>query len=152
MAACVLARSSSCCSQITARINKLCYGLDLDYVDPIEYVIHRPISLLLLMVWRRVTQKVIAGVYQGVTTVELDVRIASLPSFLSLILHYRTSPRRPPRTLPPSTQITPCSPHVLLSPTYTRRLRRTFRSLSKICIIMVRVPLFFSFLFGGAES
>lgn len=44
--------------QITARINKLCYGLDLDFVDPIE-----------------VTQKVIAGVYQGVTTVELDVRL-----------------------------------------------------------------------------
>ncbi|KAG9315871.1 ribonucleotide reductase [Chiua virens] len=41
--------------KITARINKLCYGLDLDYVDPIE-----------------VTKKVIAGVYQGVTTVELD--------------------------------------------------------------------------------
>jgi ribonucleoside-diphosphate reductase subunit M1 len=41
--------------KITARINKLCYGLDVDYVDPIE-----------------VAKKVIAGVYQGVTTVELD--------------------------------------------------------------------------------
>ncbi|KAI6044757.1 ribonucleotide reductase [Pisolithus marmoratus] len=41
--------------KITARINKLCYGLDSDYVDPIE-----------------VAKKVIAGVYQGVTTVELD--------------------------------------------------------------------------------
>jgi hypothetical protein len=27
------------------------------------------------MAWYRVTQKVIAGVYQGVTTVELDVHI-----------------------------------------------------------------------------
>ncbi|KAI6147461.1 ribonucleotide reductase [Pisolithus tinctorius] len=41
--------------KITARINKLCYGLDSDYVDPIE-----------------VAKKVIAGVYHGVTTVELD--------------------------------------------------------------------------------
>ncbi|KAF8843336.1 hypothetical protein BDN67DRAFT_1066936 [Paxillus ammoniavirescens] len=41
--------------KITARINKLCYGLDMDYVDPIE-----------------VAKKVIAGVYNGVTTVELD--------------------------------------------------------------------------------
>ncbi|KAG8214508.1 ribonucleotide reductase [Butyriboletus roseoflavus] len=41
--------------KITARVNKLCYGLDMDYVDPIE-----------------VAKKVIAGVYQGVTTVELD--------------------------------------------------------------------------------
>jgi len=41
--------------KITARINKLCYGLDLNHVEPIE-----------------VAKKVIAGVYQGVTTVELD--------------------------------------------------------------------------------
>ncbi|KAF7796292.1 hypothetical protein EIP86_007469 [Pleurotus ostreatoroseus] len=41
--------------QITARIQKLCYGLDMDFVDPIA-----------------ISQKVIAGVYQGVTTVELD--------------------------------------------------------------------------------
>ncbi|KIL00191.1 hypothetical protein PAXRUDRAFT_821889 [Paxillus rubicundulus Ve08.2h10] len=41
--------------KITARINKLCYGLDMDYVDPIE-----------------VAKKVIAGVYNGVTTIELD--------------------------------------------------------------------------------
>ncbi|KAF8443032.1 ribonucleotide reductase alpha subunit [Boletus edulis BED1] len=41
--------------KITARVNKLCYGLDTDYVEPIE-----------------VAKKVIAGVYQGVTTVELD--------------------------------------------------------------------------------
>ncbi|KAI9016762.1 ribonucleotide reductase [Hyaloraphidium curvatum] len=41
--------------KITSRLNKLCYGLDTAYVDPVE-----------------VTMKVIAGVYQGVTTVELD--------------------------------------------------------------------------------
>ncbi|CAG8764353.1 10810_t:CDS:2, partial [Cetraspora pellucida] len=45
--------------KITGRINKLCYGLDLNFVDPVA-----------------VTQKVISGVYQGVSTVELEfVRI-----------------------------------------------------------------------------
>lgn len=52
--------------KITARINKLCYGLDLDFVDPIE-----------------VTQKVIAGVYQGVTTVELDSLASETAAYLT---------------------------------------------------------------------
>lgn len=41
--------------KITARIEKLCYGLDMRFVDPIE-----------------VARKVIDGIYDGVTTVELD--------------------------------------------------------------------------------
>ncbi|CAH1396989.1 unnamed protein product [Nezara viridula] len=41
--------------KITSRISKLCYGLNLDFVDPIE-----------------ITMKVISGLYPGVTTVELD--------------------------------------------------------------------------------
>ncbi len=41
--------------KITARIEKLCYGLDMKYVSPVE-----------------VAMKVINGVYDGVTTVELD--------------------------------------------------------------------------------
>ena len=41
--------------KITARVARLCYGLDPNYVDPAA-----------------ITQKVISGVYQGVTTVELD--------------------------------------------------------------------------------
>jgi ribonucleoside-diphosphate reductase alpha chain len=41
--------------KITARIEKLCYGLNMDYVSPIE-----------------VAKKVIDGIYNGVTTVELD--------------------------------------------------------------------------------
>ncbi|KAH0831964.1 ribonucleotide reductase [Lanmaoa asiatica] len=52
--------------KITARINKLCYGLDMDYVDPIE-----------------VAKKVIAGVYQGVTTVELDNLAAETAAYLT---------------------------------------------------------------------
>lgn len=41
--------------KITARIEKLCYGLDPNYVQPVD-----------------IAKKVIAGIYDGVTTVELD--------------------------------------------------------------------------------
>jgi ribonucleoside-diphosphate reductase alpha subunit len=41
--------------KITARIEKLCYGLDTRYVSPVE-----------------IAKKVINGLYDGVTTVELD--------------------------------------------------------------------------------
>ncbi|MGI4887294.1 MAG: ribonucleoside-diphosphate reductase subunit alpha [Janthinobacterium lividum] len=41
--------------KVTARIEKLCYGLHMDFVSPIE-----------------VAKKVIDGIYDGVTTVELD--------------------------------------------------------------------------------
>ena len=41
--------------KITARIEKLCYGLDTRYVNPVD-----------------IAKKVIAGIYDGVTTVELD--------------------------------------------------------------------------------
>lgn len=45
--------------KITSRVSKLAYGLNQDHVDPIA-----------------ITQKVIAGVYPGVTTVELDTLAA----------------------------------------------------------------------------
>ena len=41
--------------KVTARIEKLCYGLDMNYVQPID-----------------VARKVINGIYDGVTTQELD--------------------------------------------------------------------------------
>ena len=41
--------------KITARVERLCYGLNRDYVNPID-----------------IAKKVIAGIYDGVTTVELD--------------------------------------------------------------------------------
>ena len=41
--------------KITARVKKLCYGLNQHYVDPIE-----------------IAKKVIQGLYDGVTTTELD--------------------------------------------------------------------------------
>ncbi|KAF8507640.1 ribonucleotide reductase alpha subunit [Hysterangium stoloniferum] len=46
--------------------DKLCYGLDTDHVEPIE-----------------ITKKVIAGVYQGVTTVELDNLAAETAAYLT---------------------------------------------------------------------
>lgn len=45
--------------KITSRIEKLCYGLEAAYVQPIE-----------------VAKKVVAGIYDGVTTAELDVLAA----------------------------------------------------------------------------
>ena len=41
--------------KITARVSRLCYGLDPEHIDAAA-----------------ITQKVISGVYQGVTTIELD--------------------------------------------------------------------------------
>ncbi|KAG7088074.1 ribonucleoside reductase large subunit Cdc22 [Marasmius oreades] len=52
--------------KITSRIDKLCYSLDMNYVNPIE-----------------VTQKVVQGVYQGVTTVELDNLAAETAAYLT---------------------------------------------------------------------
>ncbi|OZJ02323.1 Ribonucleoside-diphosphate reductase large chain, partial [Bifiguratus adelaidae] len=52
--------------KITARINKLCYGLDMNYIDPVA-----------------VTQRVIQGVYHGVTTVELDNLAAETAAYMT---------------------------------------------------------------------
>jgi ribonucleoside-diphosphate reductase alpha subunit len=52
--------------KVTARISKLCYGLDLNHVDPAE-----------------IAQKVISGIYQGVTTVELDNLAAETAAYLT---------------------------------------------------------------------
>ncbi|KAK7468937.1 ribonucleotide-diphosphate reductase subunit rnr1 [Stygiomarasmius scandens] len=52
--------------KITSRLDKLCYGLDTNYVNPIE-----------------ITQKVVQGVYQGVTTVELDNLAAETAAYLT---------------------------------------------------------------------
>ena len=41
--------------KITARIDKMCYGLNTNYIEPID-----------------IAKKVITGIYDGVTTVELD--------------------------------------------------------------------------------
>ncbi len=50
--------------KITSRISKLCYGLNNDYVDPVV-----------------VAQKVVSGVYPGVTTSELDELAAQTAAY-----------------------------------------------------------------------
>lgn len=54
--------------KITARVSRLCYGLDPEHVDPAA-----------------ITQKVISGVYQGVTTVELDNLVSRVFPFHPVI-------------------------------------------------------------------
>uniref|UniRef100_A0A8D1ZCU2 Ribonucleoside-diphosphate reductase n=1 Tax=Sus scrofa TaxID=9823 RepID=A0A8D1ZCU2_PIG len=52
--------------KITSRIQKLCYGLNMDFVDPAQ-----------------ITMKVIQGLYSGVTTVELDTLAAETAATLT---------------------------------------------------------------------
>ncbi|CCE65218.1 hypothetical protein TPHA_0K00840 [Tetrapisispora phaffii CBS 4417] len=54
--------------KITARISRLCYGLDSDHVDPVK-----------------VTQRIISGVYEGVTTEELDNLAAETAAYMTTI-------------------------------------------------------------------
>ncbi|WPK24781.1 hypothetical protein PUMCH_002072 [Australozyma saopauloensis] len=54
--------------KITARIQRLCYGLDSDHVDCVA-----------------VTQRVISGVYQGVNTIELDNLAAETAAYMTTI-------------------------------------------------------------------
>lgn len=53
--------------KITARIDKLCYGLNTKYIESIE-----------------IAKKVIAGIYDGVTTVELDNLAAETAASLTI--------------------------------------------------------------------
>ena len=54
--------------KITARIKKMCYGLDENFVDHIN-----------------VTKKVIQGLYDGVSTVELDNLAAETAASMSTV-------------------------------------------------------------------
>ncbi|KAJ2903403.1 hypothetical protein MKZ38_009980 [Zalerion maritima] len=53
--------------KITARVSRLCYGLDMDHVDPVA-----------------ITQKVISGVYGGVTTIQLDDLAAETAAYMTV--------------------------------------------------------------------
>ncbi|KAF8475064.1 ribonucleotide reductase [Kalaharituber pfeilii] len=53
--------------KITARVSRLCYGLDSEHVDAAT-----------------ITQKVISGVYQGVTTIELDNLAAETAAYMTV--------------------------------------------------------------------
>ncbi|KAI2800291.1 Ribonucleoside-diphosphate reductase large subunit [Blomia tropicalis] len=52
--------------KITSRIAKLCYGLDMNFVDPAS-----------------ITMKVITGIYPGVTTVQLDELAAEISATMT---------------------------------------------------------------------
>ncbi|KAJ5238577.1 ribonucleotide reductase large subunit RNR1 [Penicillium chermesinum] len=53
--------------KITARVSRLCYGLDPEHVDAAA-----------------ITQKVISGVYQGVNTIELDNLAAETAAYMTV--------------------------------------------------------------------
>lgn len=54
--------------KITARVQRLCYGLDTTHVEPVA-----------------ITQRVISGVYQGVNTIELDNLAAETAAYMTTI-------------------------------------------------------------------
>ncbi|CAI1954388.1 hypothetical protein SEUBUCD646_0E01580 [Saccharomyces eubayanus] len=54
--------------KITARISRLCYGLDPKHVDAVK-----------------VTQRIISGVYEGVTTIELDNLAAETCAYMTTV-------------------------------------------------------------------
>lgn len=54
--------------KITARVSRLCYGLDSNHVDPVY-----------------ITQRIISGVYEGVTTSELDNLAAETAAYMTTV-------------------------------------------------------------------
>ncbi|CAM9011207.1 unnamed protein product [Wickerhamomyces anomalus] len=54
--------------KITARISRLCYGLDPSHIDAVK-----------------ITQRIISGVYEGVTTIELDNLAAETCAYMTTI-------------------------------------------------------------------
>ncbi|OWB66571.1 hypothetical protein B5S30_g1912 [[Candida] boidinii] len=54
--------------KITARVSRLCYGLDPKHVDAVA-----------------ITQRVISGVYEGVTTIELDNLAAETAAYMTTV-------------------------------------------------------------------
>ena len=54
--------------KITARISRLCYGLDPAHIDAVK-----------------ITQRIISGVYEGVTTVELDNLAAETCAYMTTV-------------------------------------------------------------------
>jgi len=52
--------------KITSRVSKLCYNLNMKYIDPVA-----------------ITLKVISGIYAGVTTAELDTLAAEIAAAMT---------------------------------------------------------------------
>ena len=77
--------------KITARIEKLCYGLNTNYIEPID-----------------IAKKVISGIYDGVSTIELDNLAAETAASMTTLhpdyclLYTSPSPRDRTRSRMPS--------------------------------------------------
>lgn len=56
--------------KITSRVTKLCYGLDMNYINPVEF--KRILWINIFKLQNHITAKAASGIYKGVTTVELD--------------------------------------------------------------------------------
>lgn len=78
--------------KITSRIQKLCYGLNSDFVDPVSSKQKGEknasfstcgLILCVLSLQAQITMKVIQGLYSGVTTVELDTLAAETAATLT---------------------------------------------------------------------
>lgn len=54
--------------KITSRIARLCYGLDSKHIDPVK-----------------ITQRIITGVYEGVSTIELDNLAAETCAYMTTV-------------------------------------------------------------------
>ena len=54
--------------KITSRVARLCYGLDAKHIDPVK-----------------ITQRIISGVYEGVTTIELDNLAAETCAYMTTV-------------------------------------------------------------------
>lgn len=87
--------------KITSRISKLCFGLNMDFIDPVRQLswlvlchslhvcsiiccVEHVCSILCCVVpsQAEITMKVISGVYSGVTTAELDTLAAETAASL----------------------------------------------------------------------
>ncbi|CAG02916.1 unnamed protein product, partial [Tetraodon nigroviridis] len=82
--------------KITSRVQKLCYGLNSEFVDPVStnrqcgpvgqtgpLCVLVPVTRLLWLCQAQITLKVIQGLYSGVTTAELDTLAAETAATLT---------------------------------------------------------------------
>lgn len=75
--------------KITSRIQKLCYGLSQEFIDPVIIVhLFRYGSFILLVIdvqflQVQIAMKVIRGLYPGVTTMELDNLAAEIAATMT---------------------------------------------------------------------
>lgn len=70
--------------KITSRISKLCYGLNKEFIDPVSHSAKSStLESVFFFFQAKITMKVIAGVYSGVKTTELDTLAAETAASLT---------------------------------------------------------------------